>query len=100
MLKYFITFLSFATFTAPFVTHVDYAEQFLYDKKTSFPALVNLEIEYELLIIVTNNFSNDAVRLNCTKLKRLDPNETFVPLFLIRINKAYSHRTNKPFYCN
>ena len=59
--------------------HVDYAEEFLYDKKTHMPHLLNLRINFETLVIVTNNFTNGAARLSCAKLKKLDLDEPFVP---------------------
>ncbi|CAF3954421.1 unnamed protein product [Rotaria sordida] len=60
------------------MTHVDYAEQFLSDKKTDLPCLLDLCIEYESLIMVTNNFTNNATRLHCAKLKGLHINKPFV----------------------
>jgi hypothetical protein len=57
---------------------VDYAEQFLFDKNTHLPRLLNLSIGYELLAMVTNNFTNDAARLNCAKLTNLEIKEPFV----------------------
>ncbi len=61
-----------------FRAHTDYAEEFLYDKNTYMPRLLNLSIEYKSLVTVTNNFNNDAARLNCAKLTRLDLDEPFV----------------------
>jgi hypothetical protein len=61
-----------------FQAHVNYAEQFLYDKNTSMPCLLNLGIEYKSLIMVTNNFNNNAARLNCAKLKKLNLDVSFV----------------------
>jgi hypothetical protein len=58
--------------------HVDYAEQFLFDKNTYLPCLLDLRIEYESLIMVTNNFTNDATRLYCAKLIGLHINKPFV----------------------
>ncbi len=40
--------------------------------------LLDLKIEYESLVIVTNNFTSDEARVNCEKLKRLDIKEPFV----------------------
>ncbi len=60
------------------IAHVDYAEQFLFDKNTHLPRLLNPSIGYETLVIVTNNFTNDAARVNCAKLIRLSINEPFV----------------------
>jgi hypothetical protein len=58
--------------------HVDYAEQFLFDKNTRLPNLFNLNIEYETLVITTNNFTNDLARLNCSRIKYLFKDELFV----------------------
>ncbi len=58
--------------------HVDYAEQFLFNKNTHLPRLLNLSIGYESLAMVTNNFTNDAARLNCAKLTNLDIEKPFV----------------------
>ena len=42
--------------------HIDYAEQFLFEKNIRVPCLLELHISYETLIIVTNNFTNDLAR--------------------------------------
>jgi len=60
------------------IAHVDYAEQFLFDKKTYLPNFSDLIIEYEVLAKVTNNFTNHAARINCGKLKILTIYEPFV----------------------
>ncbi|CAF1049917.1 unnamed protein product [Rotaria sordida] len=54
--------------------HVDYAEQFLYDKNTHLSALLDLYIEYKSLVMITNNFTNDTICRNCTKIKKLHTN--------------------------
>jgi hypothetical protein len=59
--------------------HADYAEQFLIDKYCHLPCLLNLNIDYESLVLVTNNFTNEATRLTCSKLTSLRINEPFVP---------------------
>ncbi|CAF1040738.1 unnamed protein product [Rotaria magnacalcarata] len=59
--------------------HADYAEQFLIDKYCHLPCLLNLNIHYESLVLVTNNFTNDATRLTCSELTSLRINEPFVP---------------------
>jgi hypothetical protein len=58
--------------------HTDYVEQFLFHKITHLPRLLNLIIRYESLAIVTNNFTNNAARLNCAKLKCIAMSEPFV----------------------
>ena len=51
--------------------HDDYAEQFLLDGKTFFSNYIWLMIDCETLQRVTHNFTRDATRLNCTKIKRI-----------------------------
>ncbi|CAF3926987.1 unnamed protein product [Rotaria sordida] len=58
--------------------HVDYAEQFLVDTNTHLPCLLDLCIQYESLAMITNNFTNDATRLYCAKLKGLHIDKPFV----------------------
>ena len=58
--------------------HVDYLELFLFHKNTSMPHLIDLSVKYESLAMVTNNFTNDAARLTCTKIKRLRLDVLFV----------------------
>jgi hypothetical protein len=58
--------------------HVDYAEQFLFDKYCHLPCLLNLYIRYESLAVVTNNFTNDETRRTCGKLTNLRVKEVFV----------------------
>ena len=59
--------------------HADYAEQFLVNKYCHLPCLLNLNIGYESLVLVTNNFTNDGTRLTCSKLTNLRIKEAFVP---------------------
>ena len=49
----------------------EYAEQFLDESKTHLPHLTELEIRYNQLQIVTENFTRDATRRNCSKVERL-----------------------------
>jgi len=58
--------------------HIDYAVQFLCDGNTSLSCLTHLSIIYATLATVTNNFTNDATRLNCTKIKYLNTYGPFV----------------------
>ncbi|CAF4623571.1 unnamed protein product [Rotaria sp. Silwood2] len=51
--------------------HVDYGEQLLCDKNTHLPSLLDLCIEYKSLTIITNNFTNNRIRRNCAKIKKL-----------------------------
>jgi hypothetical protein len=59
--------------------HMDYIKQFLFDKITHLPCLLDLCITYESLTTVTKNFTNDATRLYCRKLKALHIDKPFVP---------------------
>jgi hypothetical protein len=59
-------------------TNVDYVEQFLFEKNTRLPRLLKLHISYETLAMVTNNFTNDLVRLNCSQIRRLVTKELYV----------------------
>jgi len=52
--------------------HMDYVELFLHDTKFNLPCLSSLEINYEKLVTVTNNFTSDLTRIKCTQLKILD----------------------------
>ncbi|CAF1041555.1 unnamed protein product [Rotaria sp. Silwood1] len=54
-----------------FEAHVDYAEQLLCDKNIHLPALLDLCINYKSLAMITNNFTNNPIRLNCAKIKKL-----------------------------
>ncbi|CAF3569617.1 unnamed protein product [Rotaria sordida] len=48
--------------------HIDYVEEFLLEANIRFPRLTILAIKYELLAMVTNNFTNDAARFNFSQL--------------------------------
>jgi len=53
------------------MSDIDYVEQFLFDFNTCLPCLNTLHIKYEHLVIVTKNFTNNATRINCSKLKHI-----------------------------
>jgi hypothetical protein len=59
-------------------SHVDYGEQFLFFKNIRLLRLLEFTIQYETLAIITNNFANDATRLNCANLKNIDMERLFV----------------------
>jgi hypothetical protein len=61
------------------ICHADYAEEFLVNKYCHLPSLMNLGISYETLVLVTNNFTNDATRLVCSKLTSVRVKGAFVP---------------------
>ncbi|CAF3720841.1 unnamed protein product [Rotaria sp. Silwood1] len=48
--------------------HDDYIEQFLVDTKTCLPNSVYLSVDYKVLKTVTQNFTRNTTRVNCTKL--------------------------------
>ncbi|CAF2317438.1 unnamed protein product [Rotaria sp. Silwood2] len=52
--------------------HYDYVDQFLNDKKTRLPCLTKLAVNYDKLITVTKEFTNERTRLNCMKVKQLN----------------------------
>jgi hypothetical protein len=73
------------SFTFPHLTtlsvkdaHTDYAEQFLFNSKICVPNLLHLRIQYESLAMITNNFTNDTIRLNCAQLRSVSIDEPFV----------------------
>lgn len=59
-------------------SHIDYVDQFLNETKTRLPRLTKLKVNYELLTIVTKNFTRDTTRLNCSKVKQLIVREILV----------------------
>ncbi len=59
-------------------SHDDYAEEFLFERNTYLSRLLSLQIEYQSLAIVTNNFTNDASRRNCAQLQHLAIKGPFV----------------------
>jgi hypothetical protein len=48
-----------------------YVDQFLNEKKTNLPRLTELKVIYGQLKSVTNNFTRDETRRNCSTVKRL-----------------------------
>jgi hypothetical protein len=58
--------------------HIDYAVQFLSNRNIHVPRLTNISIRYETLSTVTNNFTNDATRLTCSKIEYLHTYGLFV----------------------
>jgi hypothetical protein len=52
--------------------HDDYIEEFLFDTKTCFQNNILLRIKYESLQRVTQNFTRDVTRINCTKINELE----------------------------
>ncbi|CAF4798988.1 unnamed protein product, partial [Rotaria sp. Silwood2] len=58
--------------------HIDYVEQFLYERNAHLPRLLSLQIQYEILSILTNNLTNDSARVHCAKIQCLVIKEPFV----------------------
>jgi len=50
---------------------VTYTEQFLLETKTYLPCLTELRVDYEKLKTITENFTRNATRVNCTGVKCL-----------------------------
>ena len=53
-------------------SHKDYLEQFLHEGKAHIPSLTKLRVSHDYLKIVTENFTREATRRNCTKVKQLN----------------------------
>jgi hypothetical protein len=51
--------------------HGDYIEQFLVDTKTCLPNSVYLAVDYHVMRRVTQHFTRNTTRINCTKLRSL-----------------------------
>ncbi|CAF4036492.1 unnamed protein product [Adineta steineri] len=50
---------------------ISYLAQFLLNTRTNLPSLAELHVKYKHLKTVTEDFTRDATRFNCTKMKRL-----------------------------
>lgn len=61
-----------------YLSHIDYTKQLLFNRYTHLPRLCQLQIEYEQLITLTNNFTNNPTELNCSQIQSLIINECFV----------------------
>ena len=59
--------------------HVDYLEQFLVDRITRLPCLLDLDVRFDDLLAITENFTNDAARLNCSQVIRFTSEESVAP---------------------
>ncbi|CAM4987562.1 unnamed protein product [Rotaria socialis] len=58
--------------------YLDYVAQFLLETKAHLPRLAELKVSYDQLKMVTMNFTRDATRRNCSKVKRLIVEESTV----------------------
>jgi hypothetical protein len=52
-------------------SHVDYAKQFLLDTNIRVPCLRTLIIDYEYLVNVTENFTNNTIHAKCETLEKI-----------------------------
>jgi hypothetical protein len=73
---------SYSVVEYPYITtleimyvHTDYIEQLLDATKTRLPRLTVLKIKYHQLKTVTENFTRDAMRLNCMNVQKLSIKE-------------------------
>ncbi|CAF1478481.1 unnamed protein product [Adineta steineri] len=60
------------------LAHIDYIEQLLFNRYTHLPRLCQLEVDYEQLTTLTNNFTNDQTQLNCLQLQSIRTKKKFV----------------------
>lgn len=58
---------------------IDLVEKFLDESRVRLPRLIELAVEYENLLCVTENFTRDLTRSTCRKVKRLLLHEQIVP---------------------
>ncbi len=74
------TFITFAHLVELNVTraHSDYVKQFLLETNTRLPRVKYLVVQYEALAMVTNNFTNDTARCNCSQLRTITTRDPFV----------------------
>ncbi|UJR09477.1 hypothetical protein I4U23_013715 [Adineta vaga] len=61
-----------------FCTHNDYIEQFLDHTKTCLSNNIRLFVDYDSLQTVTDNFTRDTTRVNCSKVIELSVNHKLV----------------------
>ena len=54
------------------IVDLDYVEQFLSSLITYLPALTKLNVQYEHLVTITENFTSDITRTNCANLKSIN----------------------------
>ncbi|CAF1139278.1 unnamed protein product [Rotaria magnacalcarata] len=59
-------------------THIDYPEQFLVETNTHLPSRIELTVGYEALEIVTENFTRDTTRRNCSLLECINVHQLMV----------------------
>ncbi len=52
--------------------HIDYVEHFLSSLDTRLPCLSKIHVQYDHLVIVTDNFTRNTTSMNCAKLKLIN----------------------------
>jgi hypothetical protein len=52
-------------------SNIDYAKQLLFDCNTRLSSLHTLCIDYNFLVMITENFTNNAGRANCAKVQHV-----------------------------
>jgi hypothetical protein len=65
------------TLLSLFSSHDHYIEQFLIDTKTRLSNSIRLNVYYHDLKRITNNFTRDATRINCAKVKYIHDIDTY-----------------------
>ena len=73
------------------LAHIDYVEEFLFETNIRLPRLKVLGIKYELLAMVTDNFTNDAAHSKCSQLRYILLCEPFV--------RPVNFHSYFPLYC-
>ncbi|CAF0769087.1 unnamed protein product [Adineta steineri] len=76
--SYLIVEFKYLNFLSVMNSDISYTEQFLLDTRTYLPCLTELRINYEYLKTVTDDFTREATRLNCSKIKRLITEVTLI----------------------
>lgn len=70
-------------------THENYVEQFLNDVKMCLSNNIHLHVDYNTLQKATHNFTSDATRINCSKIK-----------FLTLYNESNLSLDLKEYFCH
>ncbi|CAF2570878.1 unnamed protein product [Rotaria sp. Silwood2] len=71
-----VTIFSYLTHLVIIFGNIDNAEQLLVDTNTLLPRRIDLKISYSNLQQVIENFTREATRHNCAKIKHLHFNST------------------------
>ncbi len=76
--SYSIVKYPYLTYLSVMNSDVTYTEEFLLETKTYLPCLNELRVNYEKLKTVTENFTRNATRFNCNRVKSLITEVTFI----------------------